>query len=82
MDSFIIPQWGGVVFYNKVNNKDPNEVKTEHVMPVIIQQIKQLLGIKEVGGVYKNVCRNYRLYIYYREEIFVTLQYLTVCLNG
>ncbi|XP_064392618.1 GPI transamidase component PIG-S-like isoform X2 [Halichondria panicea] len=47
-DTFLIPQWGGVVFYNHGNvTSDPDivDVRMERVMPVFVKQLKLLLGI-------------------------------------
>lgn len=45
----MVPQWGGVVFYNEARkNGNVIEVKMETVMPTIIRQLKLLLGLKEV----------------------------------
>ena len=52
-DTFLIPQWGGVVLYNDNTTSDPGhvDVKMERVMSVFVRQLKLLLGIpSEVRG--------------------------------
>ena len=56
MDSFLVPQWGGVMMYNTpelINNETSILVRMDTVMPTVIKQIKLLLGLRteEVSGV-------------------------------
>ena len=49
IDAFLVPQWGGVIFYNSpiLSNNDIIEVKMETILPTIIRQLKLLLGLPE-----------------------------------
>ena len=49
LDAFLVPQWGGVIFYNNVQ-RDGNTVRINmnETMPTIVRQLKLLLGLKEV----------------------------------
>lgn len=49
VDSFLVPQWGGVMFYNPLeilNNETNVFVRMETVMPTIIKQLKLLFGLQ------------------------------------
>ena len=51
-DTFLVPQWGGLIIYNppEVGNRT-NEggtrvrVRMDHLMPAFIEQLKMLLGV-------------------------------------
>ncbi|XP_011410130.2 PREDICTED: GPI transamidase component PIG-S-like [Amphimedon queenslandica] len=49
-DSFLVPQWGGVIFYNdyvQTRENDTISVDMNVVMPTIVRQLKLLLGIND-----------------------------------